>query len=130
MTRKLLVVEDSPTMRQLLVYALRPLSDLSVVEAVDGLDGYKKLQADKFDLIILDINMPLMDGLKLLSMIRQDPRNSQTPVMMVTTEGGVEAKKKADSLGVAAYITKPIMGGYVLNKVRELLGTEAGPPAP
>ena len=71
---KVLIVEDSPTMRQLIVFALKRLRGLTIVEANDGVDGLKKLSGDKFDLILTDINMPIMDGLKLVSLVRNDPR--------------------------------------------------------
>ncbi len=68
----ILVVDDSPTMRQLIVFALKRLRDVSITEANDGVDGLKKISSDKFDLVLTDINMPVMDGLKLVSLIRSD----------------------------------------------------------
>ena len=65
-----LVVDDSPTMRQLIVFALKRLRDVSITEANDGVDGLKKISSAKFDLVLTDINMPVMDGLKLVSLIR------------------------------------------------------------
>ena len=67
-----LVVEDSPMMRQLLVFALARIKKLKVTEAEDGVDGLRKLAGGKFDLVITDINMPIMDGLKLVKRIRSD----------------------------------------------------------
>ena len=61
-TYNVLVVEDSPTMRQLIVFALKRIRGLKITEANDGVDGLKKISADKFDLILTDINMPIMDG--------------------------------------------------------------------
>ena len=68
-----LVVEDSPMMRQLLVLALSRVKNLRVTEADDGVDGLRKLAGGKFDIIITDINMPIMDGLKLVKRVRSDP---------------------------------------------------------
>ena len=124
MGHRILVVEDSPTMRQLIGFALRPIPDCKVIEAVDGLDGLKKVQQEKFDLAIVDINMPLMDGLKLIGLIRQDEKNKNMPVIIVSTESGLDPKKKAEALGVNAYITKPIMARFVLDTVRKLLGLD------
>ena len=121
MSYKIIVVEDSPTMRQLISFALRAISGLKIVEAVDGLDGLKKIQGEEFDLAMVDINMPVMDGLKLISLIRQDPKNQNIPVVVVSTEGQSEVKQRADALGVNAYITKPIMAGHVLSTVKSLL---------
>ena len=68
--QRILIVEDSPTMRQLLVFALRRLKNVEIVEAQDGMDGLRKISSDHFDLALIDINMPVMDGLKLISLIR------------------------------------------------------------
>ena len=68
--QRILIVEDSPTMRQLLVFALRRLRGVDIVEAQDGMDGLRKLSSDRFDLALIDINMPVMDGLKLIGMMR------------------------------------------------------------
>ena len=117
-----LIVEDSPMMRQLLSIALNRIDGLSVVEADDGLDGVKKLAADQFDIIIVDINMPIMDGLKLIKHIRSDAVHLDVPVIIVTTEGGNEDRLRAEQLGVQAYISKPVSAPQVISKVKELLG--------
>ncbi|MEO8801405.1 MAG: response regulator [Polyangiaceae bacterium] len=116
-----LVVEDSPMMRQLLVFALSRVKNLKVVEADDGVDGLRKLAAGKFDIILTDINMPIMDGLKLVKRIRIDPVHKDTPIIIITTEGSVEDRKRAIELGANAYITKPIQAPQVIAKVKELL---------
>lgn len=127
MAHRILIVEDSPTMRQLVVFALRAIPDLQMTEAVDGLDGLKKAQTGSYDLAIVDINMPLMDGLKLISLLRQDPKNKKIPIVIISTEGGSETKRRAEALGVNAYITKPILSGHVYKTVKALLeGEEAG----
>ncbi|MEO7111088.1 MAG: response regulator [Polyangiaceae bacterium] len=121
-----LVVEDSPMMRQLLVFALSRVKNLKVVEADDGVDGLRKLAAGKFDIILTDINMPIMDGLKLVKRIRIDPVHKDTPVIIITTEGSVEDRKRAIELGANAYITKPIQAPQVIAKVKELLKITGG----
>jgi two-component system chemotaxis response regulator CheY len=121
MAYRILIVDDSPTMRQLLSFAIKRLAGVEVQEAADGVDGYKKLASGKFDLVLLDINMPVMDGLKLVSIIRGNSDYKNIPIVMVTTEGGKEAREKALSLGANAYITKPIRAPHVLSVVKELL---------
>lgn len=116
-----LIVEDSPTMRQLLVFALSRVRGLSVAEADDGLDALKKLSQMAFDIIITDINMPIMDGLKLVKRVRSDERYKDIPVVIITTEGGEEDRKRALALGANAYITKPIRAPQVIQTVRQLL---------
>lgn len=118
---KVLVVEDSPTMRQLIVFALKRIRNFQIVEANDGVDGLKKLNAEKFDLILTDINMPIMDGLKLVSMIRNDPNYKTVPIVIITTEGASEDRDRALSLGANAYITKPIQTVQILDTVKRLL---------
>ena len=73
---KILVVEDSPTMRQFICFALRRLPGVEISEASDGVEGLKKFTLENFNLVMIDINMPIMDGLKLLSLIRKGPSNS------------------------------------------------------
>jgi two-component system chemotaxis response regulator CheY len=116
-----LVVEDSPTMRQLIVFALRRIQSLKVTEADDGVDALKKLQGSKFDILITDINMPIMDGLKLVSLVRKDDSHKEIPIVIITTEGAQEDRQRALALGANAYITKPIQAPQVINTVKELL---------
>jgi two-component system, chemotaxis family, chemotaxis protein CheY len=116
-----LVVEDSPTMRQLIVFALRRIRGLEVLEADDGVDALRKLAASKLDIILTDINMPIMDGLKLVKRVRTDEVHKTVPVIIITTEGGEEDRQRALALGANAYITKPIQAPQVIAKVRELL---------
>ncbi|HEY8091714.1 MAG TPA: response regulator [Polyangiaceae bacterium] len=123
-TYSCLVVEDSPMMRQLLVLALSRVKSLRVTEADDGVDGLRKLAGGKFDIIITDINMPIMDGLKLVKRVRSDPTHKDVPVIIITTEGSNEDRARALHLGANAYITKPIQAPQVIAKVRELLKLE------
>ena len=116
-----LVVEDSPMMRQLLVFALARIKKLKVTEAEDGVDGLRKLAGGKFDLVITDINMPIMDGLKLVKRIRSDEIHKDVPIIIITTEGSTEDRQRAMALGANAYITKPIQAPQVIAKVKELL---------
>ncbi len=117
----ILVVEDSPTMRQLIGFALKRLG-AEVVEAADGVEGLKKINSSRFDLIITDINMPVMDGLKLISLIRKDVNYRNIPIMIITTEGGAEDRERALSLGADAYVTKPVQAGQVIETAKSLLG--------
>lgn len=122
-----MIVEDSPTMRQLLVFALKRLKNLRVVEAGDGVEALKKLNQEKMDLFIIDINMPVMDGLKLIGILRQNPEYKDVPIVIVTTEGAEEDRKRALALGANVYITKPIHSATLLKTVSELLhGSETG----
>jgi two-component system chemotaxis response regulator CheY len=112
-------------MRQLLVFALSRVKQLKVTEADDGVDGLRKLATTKFDIILTDINMPIMDGLKLVRRVRTDPVHKDVPIVIITTESAEEDRQRALALGANAYITKPIQAPQVIAKVRELLGIEA-----
>ncbi len=119
----ILVVEDSPTMRQLIIFALKRLRTVKVAEASDGVDALRKMSGEQFDIIITDINMPIMDGLKLVTLIRKDETHKDVPIIIITTEGGQDDKEKAMELGANCYITKPIQAAQVLNTVKGLLET-------
>jgi two-component system chemotaxis response regulator CheY len=116
-----LVVEDSPTMRQLITFALKHIPGSRVVEANDGIDALKKLSTQKFDMILTDINMPIMDGLKLVSMVRNDPVHRAIPIIIITTEGADEDRKRGLALGANAYIAKPIQTTDLLNVVNDII---------
>jgi two-component system chemotaxis response regulator CheY len=119
--RRILIVEDSPTMRQLLVFALSPLRDVEIVEAQDGMDGLRKVSGDTFDLALIDINMPIMDGLKLISLMRGDDAMKDIPIVVITTEGAQEDRDRALQLGADEYLTKPIQTNRVLAVAKSLL---------
>jgi two-component system chemotaxis response regulator CheY len=118
---RILIVEDSPTMRQLLVFALKRIKDAELVEARDGMDGLRKVTSDHFDLALVDINMPVMDGLKLISLIRGEENLKQMPIVVITTEGATEDRERALSLGADEYLTKPIQANRVLSVARSML---------
>jgi two-component system chemotaxis response regulator CheY len=119
--QRILIVEDSPTMRQLLVFALRRLACVDIVEAQDGMDGLRKLSSDRFDLALIDINMPVMDGLKLIGLMRSEDSLRDVPVVVITTEGAEQDRERALRLGADEYLTKPIQANRVLAVVRGLL---------
>jgi two-component system, chemotaxis family, chemotaxis protein CheY len=119
--QRILIVEDSPTMRQLLVFALKRIKGVEIVEAQDGMDGLRKVTNDQFDLAFVDINMPVMDGLKLISLIRGEESLSSMPICVITTEGAKEDRERAIMLGANEYLTKPIQANKVLNVAKSLL---------
>ena len=120
-TFNILVVEDSPTMRQLISFALKRMRGVKVVEANDGVDGLRKLSSERFHLIFTDINMPIMDGLKLVSLVRNDATYRETPIVVITTEGAEADRKRAMALGASAYLVKPVQANQVVETVRSLL---------
>jgi two-component system chemotaxis response regulator CheY len=121
---RILIVEDSPTMRQLLVFALKRMRNVDIVEAQDGMDGLRKVTSDHFDLALVDINMPVMDGLKLISLIRGEESLKSMPICVITTEGATEDRERALALGANEYLTKPIQANRVLQVAKGLLKAE------
>jgi two-component system chemotaxis response regulator CheY len=116
-----LIIEDSPTMRQLIRFALNRIPGAQVIEASDGVDGLKKLSSNEIDLILSDINMPIMDGLKLVNLVRSNESYKMIPIVIITTEGAKEDRDRAMALGADAYITKPIQSTALLSTVKDLL---------
>lgn len=119
-----LIVEDSPTMRQLLVYAVSRVGDVLTIEACDGVDALKQLADVTPDIILADINMPVMDGLKLVKRVRADERLKDIPIVIITTEGADEDRERALELGANAFVTKPIQAPQVVELVRGLLDSQ------
>jgi two-component system, chemotaxis family, chemotaxis protein CheY len=120
----ILVVEDSPTMRQLISFAIKRIPNSHVIEATDGVDALKKLSSENIDLILADINMPVMDGIKLVSLVRGNPAFKSIPIIMVTTEGAEEDRKRAIAIGANAYLPKPIQTQELLKLVTGFLSTQ------
>lgn len=123
-TRKVLIVEDSPTMRQMISFAVKRIKDVEVTEAQDGVDGYQKLTRERFDLVMTDVIMPVMDGLKLIGLIRSRPEMKDIPIIVITTRGAEEDRQKAMALGATTYVLKPIQSHKVLAEVKRLLGID------
>ncbi len=118
---RVLIVDDSPTMRQLLSFSLKRIRGVSVVEGKDGMEGLMKVTTDEFDLALIDINMPVMDGLKLIHMIRTEESLHDLPIVVITTEGGEADRERALELGANEYLTKPVQGADVVALAKKFL---------
>ena len=117
--RRALVVEDSPTMRHLLALTLRRIPGLTFAEAEHGAQALALLAREPFDLVLLDINMPVMDGFTFLEHLAALPR--RLPVIVISTESGKGDVDRATSLGVVAYVTKPVRGPQLAATVNQIL---------
>ena len=118
---KLLIVDDSTMLRDMLSYALNEGGYYDVTEAVDGVDGLDKSQETIFDLIITDVNMPNMDGLTLVQELRQLEEYKKTPILVLTTERSDEMKSKGKSAGATGWIVKPFIPDQLLKAVNIVL---------
>lgn len=106
MPRKLLVVDDSKSMRSMVTYTLTT-ADYSVVEAEDGFKALEAVAREKFDAIIMDVNMPGMSGLELLTKLREDPNCRALPILILSTEADAELKQRARAARATGWIIKP-----------------------
>jgi len=118
---KLLIVDDSTMLRDMLSYALNEGGYNDVVEAVDGIDGLEKANSTQYDLIITDINMPNMDGLTFVEELRKLSQYSKTPILVLTTERSDEMKTKGKAAGATGWIVKPFVPDQLLKAVNIVL---------
>ncbi len=118
---KLLIVDDSTMLRDMLNYALNEGGYTDVVEAVDGVDGLEKAKSTVFDLIITDINMPNMDGITLITELRKLPTYTTKPILVLTTERSDEMKVKGKTAGATGWIVKPFVPDQLLKAVNIVL---------
>ncbi|KGM29150.1 chemotaxis protein CheY [Photorhabdus luminescens] len=122
---KFLVVDDFSTMRRIVRNLLKELGFNNVEEAQDGAEALAKIRSSHFDFIISDWNMPNMDGLELLKVIREDAQLAKIPVLMVTAEAKKENIIAAAQAGASGYVVKPFTAATLeekLNKIFEKLG--------
>lgn len=105
---RVLIVEDSPAMRQLLRMAVQRDGRAEVIEAQDGLEALRTLTEGRFDLMVADINMPVLDGLSLLTRIREEGLQPAMKIAMVTTETSAETEAEARARGAHFYLRKPV----------------------
>lgn len=116
------MVDDSLQLRRSVMYALQKLPDVLCVEAGDGAEALRKLRGGPFDIVLSDINMPVLDGLKLVAHIRADPSLAKLPIVMITTESAEADRERALKLGANAYLVKPVQAIEVVETVKSLLG--------
>ena len=120
MAKKILAVDDSSTMRQLVKMTLTR-AGFEVVEAEDGSKGLERATAEAFDLILSDINMPLMTGLELLRNLRKMAQYKFTPIVLITTESQLEKKAEGKAAGATGWIVKPFEPEQLLSVVTKVL---------
>lgn len=120
---KILAIDDSPTMRRIIVNTLKRAGFENVSEASDGKDALAKLKTDKFDFIITDWNMPEMDGLTFVNSVRSDPELQSLPILMVTTRSVKEDIMQAIKAGVNNYIVKPFTPETIAEKINQVLAS-------
>ena len=122
MELKFLVVDDSVTMRRIVINSLKNLGYQNYVEAADGSEAFSKLQADNsINFVITDWNMPVMSGLELTKAIRSDGVLNKIPILMVTTRGVKEDIVEALQAKVNNYVIKPFTPQILKEKIETIL---------
>ena len=123
--RRILIVDDSRTMRRMVATALANLEQCKFEEAANGLEAIERLVQGPADLMILDLNMPEIHGIDVLKFVRSRPVYESMPVVVLTTKGEESSQKEAMAAGASLYLTKPFSLKELEAKVRGLLA-EAG----
>jgi two-component system chemotaxis response regulator CheY len=119
--QRVLVVEDSATMRGFVNAALESAGPYTVTQAESGFHALKILPRSRYDLIITDINMPDINGLELVRFIRDSDVHKKTPLIIISTDGREADRDRGMKLGANAYLTKPFAPEQLLEIVRGLL---------
>lgn len=118
---KILAVDDSPTMRRIIINTLKRAGFDDVVEATDGKDALAKLKIEKINFVITDWNMPEMDGLTFVTTLRSTDQFKNMPVLMVTTRSVKDDILEAMKAGVNNYIVKPFTPDTLKQKIEQIL---------
>lgn len=120
MSKTILIIDDSASIRQVVGMTLRS-AGYTVIEAEDGRDGLAKLDVQKINLVISDVNMPNLDGIGFLREMKQKPDYRFTPVIMLTTEGAEDKKLEGQAAGAKAWVVKPFQPQQILTAVSKLI---------
>jgi two-component system, chemotaxis family, chemotaxis protein CheY len=119
--KKILAVDDSPSIRQMVKLTLSK-AGYEVTEANDGADGLRKAQANLVDMVVTDLNMPVMNGLGLIRELRKLSAYRGVPILFLTTESDPEMKKRAKAAGATGWITKPFQQDQLVAVIKKVLG--------
>lgn len=118
--RKALIVDDSVSMRQMVGFTLRS-GGFEVIEAGHGQEALDRLKGEAVDLVITDLNMPVMDGISLIRALRSQPAMRSKPILMLTTEGLAEKKEQGKAAGASGWIVKPFDPDKLLATIARVL---------
>src|SRR5829696_8991079 len=116
-----LIVDDSPTMRRMVMASLQEVCDGGFSQAGSGLEAIEQLAVGPATLMVLDLNMPDMHGLEVLRFVRKHPAFKRLPVIVLTTRGDEESRTLAIAAGASLYLTKPFAPSTLAGHARSLL---------
>jgi two-component system chemotaxis response regulator CheY len=121
----ILVVDDSKVMRDMIVACLRPRADLTFTHASSGLEAIERLSLKRFDVVVLDLNMPDIGGIEVVEFVRGQDTLRHLPIIIVTTRGDDASRKRSLAAGASRFMTKPFSPEQILQEVDELLAPAA-----
>lgn len=119
--KTILVVDDSETIRQQVARALKD-SGFAILEAADGMEGLEKASKNDVALVILDVNMPVLNGLEMLERLKKDDAKAHVPVLMLTTEVHQSMIQRARAAGASGWLIKPVKMDHLVAAVQKLTG--------
>lgn len=121
MAKMIMTADDSASVRQMVAFTLKQ-SGYDVIEAVDGKDALNKLNTQKVDMLLTDLNMPNMDGIGLIKGVRAGTLNKFVPIVMLTTESQDSKKAEGKSAGASGWIVKPFKPEQLIAVIKKVLG--------
>ncbi len=116
-----LAVDDSASMRQMVSFTLKG-AGYNVIEAVDGQDALNKAQSATPDIVLTDVNMPIMDGITLIKELRKLPNYKHIPMLMLTTETAGDKKSEGKAAGATGWLVKPFNPDQLINTIKKVIG--------
>ncbi len=122
----MLVVDDSKVMRDMVEACLKPDASLCVTQASSGLEAIEQLSLKRFDVVVLDLNMPDIGGIEVVEFVRAQDQLRELPIIIVTTRGDDASRARALDAGASRYLTKPFTPQAILEEVGRLLGVASG----
>jgi two-component system chemotaxis response regulator CheY len=121
MSKTILSVDDSASVRQMVKLTLTG-AGYQVIQANDGSEGLAKAKTSQVDMVMTDLNMPIMNGLALIKELRQLPAYKGVPILFLTTESDAQLKAEAKAAGATGWITKPFQQEQLIAVIKKVLG--------
>ena len=121
MTQRLLIVDDSKVMRDMVAACLRPLGEVTFDFAASGLEAIERLALAAYNLVVLDLNMPDVGGIEVIEFIRSQDKLRALPILVVTTRGDDGSRTRVLDAGASGFLAKPFAPEQILSEVRGLL---------
>ena len=116
----ILAVDDSASMRQMVTHTLKN-AGYDVIDAADGAQGLSKAKANQVNLVITDVNMPVMDGITLVKELRALPQYRFTPILLLTTEAGADKKAEGKAAGATGWLVKPFNPEQMIATIKKVI---------